>query len=369
MTHKERFHNLFSFQDIDRIPCYFFGSWAETKTRWKKEGFKEITPGETDWYVDAGPQLPGMDPDWEKGMWGIYDLVQTGPVGDIEPCTLWENETRKAIRTSIGEELIICKDGASISHTTKFALEPTRQSWNNFRRFFDTDGRYSENWEQKAAGLNEENRVLPLFGGSLYGLLRNWMGVENISYLMYDDPELLDEMVSHMADHHMRLTEKVLDIVSFDFVYIFEDCCGSSGPLFSPGKYKEIFDKHYKRLIQFYKDKGVPFVLIDSDGLAEALIPCWMGSGFDIFFPVEVGKWGANPADLRKKYGKLRIMGAVDKHLIYGAEEKLRSHLESLRPSVHEGGFLPIPDHRIPPETSFNDMQRYIEIFHEVFNA
>ena len=369
MTHRERFHKLFSLQAIDRIPCYFFGSWAETKARWVKEGFHEIIPGSTDWYSDPGPQLEGMDPDWEKGLWNNHGMLHTGPIGNIEPCTLKEDEERMTLRSSIGEEYIVRKDGSSISHTIKYALEPTRRSWEHFRSFLDHDGRYAPDWESKAAELNKEDRVIPLMGGSLYGLLRNWMGVENISVLMYDDPELLEEMVAHMTDHYIRLTEPVLKKVSFDFIYIFEDCCGSSGPLFSPAMYKKIFNIHYKRLIKHYKENGVPFVLIDSDGLSEALIPCWQDSGFDLFFPIEVGKWGANPTDLRRKYGPLKIFGAVNKNLIHGDESVLRKHLESLRPCVEEGGFLPIPDHRIPPETSYSDMTRYIEIFHDVFNA
>ena len=123
-------------------------------------------------------------------------------------------------------------------------------------------------------------------------------------------------------------------------------------------------------MIQFYKKAGVPLALVDSDGWSEKLIPSWLGSGFDIMFPIEVGKWGANPEDLRKKFGrKLRIFGAIDKNYIYGPEEKLREHLKSLKPNVDEGGFIPIPDHRIPPQVSYQQMLNYIRIFHEVFNG
>jgi uroporphyrinogen-III decarboxylase len=122
-------------------------------------------------------------------------------------------------------------------------------------------------------------------------------------------------------------------------------------------------------MIQFYKDAGVPLALVDSDGWSEKLIPSWLDSGFDIVFPIEVGKWGANPDDLRKKFGrKLRMLGAIDKNYIYGHEERLHEHLLSLKPNVMEGGFIPIPDHRIPPQVSYRQMLRYIEIFHEVFN-
>jgi uroporphyrinogen decarboxylase len=250
-------------------------------------------------------------------------------------------------------------------------LEPTRKSWESFKHYLNpADSRRRPfGWEEKARALNERGAVRTFMGGSLYGWIRGWMGVENISYLMYDDPVLLEEMVEYIADHFMQLMEPVLRIAEFDFVYFFEDCCGASGPLFSPSIYSEIFNRHYKRMIRFYKNSGVPLTLVDSDGQSEALIPSWLGSGFDIMFPIEVGKWGANPEDLRKKFGrKLRIFGAVDKNLIYGSEGKLREHLLSLKPCVDEGGFIPIPDHRVTPQTSYKQMLNYIKIFHEVFD-
>ena len=366
MTQQERFKQIFTFQKVDRIPCYFFGSWNETKQRWKNEGFDNELVME-----DAGPQLPGMDPDWEGGMWNIHGLVKIGCIGDIEPKILEENETRRIIRSSIGEEIVERKDGSSIPHTRIHALEPTRKSWENFKKFLDPSEskRRPIGWEKNAKEFNERDTVKTFMGGSLYAWLREWLGVENISYIMYDEPELFKEMVEYIADHFMQLMEPVLKIAKFDFVYFFEDCCGSSGPLFSPSIYNDVFDKHYCRMIKFYKDAGVPFALIDSDGWSEKLIPSWLGSGFDIMFPIQVGKWGANPDDLRKKYGrKLRIFGAIDKNYIYGPEDKLRKHLQSLKPCVDEGGYIPIPDHRIPPQVSYKQMLRYIEIFHEVFN-
>ena len=369
VSHRQRFNDIFNFKEVDRIPCYFFGSWAETKARWVSEGFRELIPGTTNWNADPGPQLPGMDPDWEIGLWNAYGLVNLDPIGNIEPSVLEENEQRRVLRSSIGEEYMERKDGMSIPHTIKHPLEPTEESWRHFKGFLDINtGRYPVDLEEKAAKLVKEDRVLAFMGGSLYSWLRCWMGVENISCLMYEDPELLEKMVSHIADHFIRLTEPVLKLVTFDFVYFFEDCCGSTGPLISPVIYKQIFDKHYRRLLKYYKEHGIAFSLVDSDGWSELLIPCWRDSGFDIFFPIEVGKWGANPADLRRKFGNIRMLGAIDKRFISGPEEHLRKHLESLRPSVLEGGFIPIPDHRIPPEVSYKQMLRYIAIFHEVFN-
>jgi uroporphyrinogen decarboxylase len=311
-----------------------------------------------------------MDPDWEPGMWNVHGLVRTEALGDIAPGVLREEGERRVVRTSLGEEYVERKDGASIAHTLVYPLEPTRPSWEGFKRFLNPQDprRYPAGWREKAAALARRDAVNAFMGGSLYGWLRGFMGVENLSLLMYDDPDLLEEMVAYLADYFMVLTAPVLEATRFDFVYFFEDCCGASGPLFSPELYRALFDPHYRRMLRFYKDRGVPLALVDSDGWVEPLVPCWLASGFDILFPVEVGKWRAHPEALRRKFGpRLRMFGAVEKQLIYGPEAALRAHLESLRPSVEQGGLLPIPDHRIPPEGSYSHMLRYIRVFNEVF--
>ncbi|GHU66425.1 hypothetical protein FACS1894184_04370 [Clostridia bacterium] len=369
MTHRERFNRVFTFQPVDRVPCYFFGSWAETRVRWGNEGF--------DGYLlpsgDYGPQLPGMDPDWEPGLWNWHGIVNIGPMSD-QPWKILEkrDDGTMIVRSGLGKVEQCRIEGASIPHTLEFPLEPTRESWDKFKRFFEykLDARYNPGWEQIIAKRNEEDIVTPLLGGSFYGWIRDYMGVENLSYIQYDDPLLLEEMIETITEHMILLTKPLLQTLKVDFVYFFEDCCGSSGPLFSPPVYREVFDKYYKRLIRFYKDNGVPLVLVDSDGWSELLMPCWLESGFDIMFPIEVGKWGAHPADLRRKFGdSLRMFGGLDKRLIYGDEATLRAHLESLKPEVMKGGYIPIPDHRIPPETSYEQMLRYIHLYHEIFNG
>ena len=368
MTHRERFQRIYHFLPVDRIPIYYFGTWFETKSRWMVEGCSMIKDPNT--YF--GPQLPGMDPDWEDGMWNAQGLVNVNAIGDMEPCILEDKGDTVVRRSAIGEIMLERKDGGTIPHTLSYGLEPTHASWDRFKSFLDpTDGkRYPPHWRSKAESLNSTDKVTSFMGGSLYGWLRGWMGVENISYLMYDDPALLEEMVAYLSDYFMTLMEPVLKITNFDFVYFFEDCCGSHGPLFSPEKYGEIFGEHYRRMLKFYKNADVPLALIDSDGYTEPLIPCWLNSGFDIIFPIEVGKWGANPKDLRRKFGHgLCMLGGVDKAFLYGPEHFLRDHLTLLKESVVEGGFIPIPDHRIPPQVSLEQMLRYIDIFTEVMNG
>jgi len=368
MNHKERFRAMFNGEPVDRIPVYFFGTWHETKARWKNEGLDTVALINS----DPGPQVPDMDPDWEVGLWDCHGLINSYAIGNISPLVLEETAEYIIQKTSLGDIIKGSKIGSSISYAIEHGLEPTRESWEKYKSYLNPNDpdRYNTDWEQKADELNKKDRVIAFMGGSLYGWLRGFMGIENLSCLMYDDPELLEEMVSYMTDYFMVLFEKLVKKVRFDFVYFFEDCCGADGPLFSPAIYKSIFDKHYQRLINFYKENGVPFALIDSDGKVEKFIPLWLNSGFDIIFPLEVGTWEASPVKLRKQFGsRLKMLGGINKHVITKGEIAIREHLMEVKAVVKEGGFIPIPDHRIPPDCSYKEFLTYIRIYNEIFNS
>ena len=51
---------------------------------------------------------------------------------------------------------------------------------------------------------------LGLYCGSLYGQIRNWLGVQGISYLHADDEELYVEMIDAVGAMSLRVLEEVL---------------------------------------------------------------------------------------------------------------------------------------------------------------
>ena len=363
MTHRQRFAACLDYQPMDRLPAYIFGYWDEALARWQQEG---LPAGQT---VAAAV---GLDQDWEEWMWSLHGLAAPWPRSPEPEQILEETAEWRLVRTSLGAVERRPKLGSSLCQHVSPALEPTRESWNRFRGFLDAAAAAPPpvGWEARADALNRRDRVATFMAGSLYGWPRDWMGVEGISYLMYDDPVLLEEMLDYLSNHYMTIFRPMLERVQFDFAYIFEDCCGKSGPLFSPAMYRRHFDKYYRRLLEFYRGMGIPHMLIDSDGWVDDLAPCWVESGFDILFPIEVGTWGADPRAFRKRFGRdLRLMGGVDKHVIARGEAAIRAHLEPLRPLVAEGGFLPLPDHRIPPEVSLEQLGTYVRVFKEVFNG
>ncbi len=361
ITHGERFRAVMNYRPFDRVPLYYFGTWPETLERWQAEGLssEEAIPAET-----------GLDPDWEAGMWTCHGLIHNFVLTDIAEEVLEETEDYRVVRTPLGAVHQIGKHGSSIPKHLKEALEPTREDWNRFKRYLDPEDprRWWEGWEEKATALNEQDRALAIVGGSLFGFVRDWMGVEAFSTLPYTDPVLYEDILEHMTDFFIGIYGPVVERVSFDFIYFFEDCCFNHGPLISPDIFDRYYKKRYRRLTDFYRSKGADKILLDSDGNVELLIPHWLDAGIDIVFPVEVGTWRADPVELRRKFGRdLRMMGGVDKHIIPRGEAVVRAELERLRPLVEEGGYIPLPDHRIPPECSLEQFRSYVRVFKEVF--
>jgi len=364
---RERFDAIMDYRPFDRVPVWFFGTWKETKERWISEGLARFDIGPR----GAGPQLVGMDRDWEGGMWEVHGLVDNAITPTGRPARVLE-ETDAYVITEQGDGSIVkeSKLGSSIPNTLRYPLEPTRPAWAEFKKRLDADraDRRPAGWQAKAQDLAGRDHATCFLGGSLYSWPRGWLGMQNISMLMYDDPALFEEIVATVADFFMAVNGPVLDACRFEFAYFFEDCCFKNGPMFSPRIYRKHLDRHYRRMVEFYHSKGVRHVLVDSDGKVDALIPCWLESGIDIVFPIEVGTWRADPVALRKEYGRdLRMMGGVNKHVIGLGRSAIRAELERLVPVVEEGGYIPLPDHRIPPSISLDNMREYVDVFREVF--
>ncbi|HAU39160.1 MAG TPA: hypothetical protein DCX07_15775 [Phycisphaerales bacterium] len=179
-----------------------------------------------------------MDPEWEAGLWDAQGLANPFPLTDDKPTVLEETDDYRIVRDPLGGVVKHSKRGSSIPEHLEYPLKPTRQSWDAMRRCLDPHDprRRAPKWRKKAAALKRREHVITFMGASLYGLPRDWMGVEQLSYLAYDDPGLLEEMLEYLSDFYMTLYGPILPEVGYDFVYLFEDCCFNTGPLLSPAR-------------------------------------------------------------------------------------------------------------------------------------
>jgi uroporphyrinogen decarboxylase len=116
------------------------------------------------------------------------------------------------------------------------------------------------------------------------------------------------------------------------------------------------------------KKHGIDIVSLDCDGKIDALIPTWFENGVNTMFPIEVGTWDASIAPWREQYGKgLRGIGGMDKKVFAGDRDDVEREIERLKPLVALGGFIPCPDHRIPPDGKWETIRYYTQRMREVF--
>jgi hypothetical protein len=227
-------------------------------------------------------------------------------------------------------------------------------------------GRYPEMWKDILLP-NWKKREHPLILGrncstaGFYWRAREWMGTENLCYGWYDEPELMHEMMEFIADFTIEVSKPVLLQTDIEYVMISEDMSMKNGPLLSPDQYKTFIFPHMKKLVDFFKKNGVKYVMVDTDGNCEALIPMLLDAGVDGIWPLErVAEM--DPVKIRKKFGKdLRLSGGVDKMEIAKGKEAIEKQLAALVPLIEEGGFIPTIDHLASPDISLENFTYYMK--------
>jgi len=252
---------------------------------------------------------------------------------------------------------------AYIGHPVK-----NRADWRDMKRRYNPDApiRYPFWWDEMVRLWKDRDYPVCLMGNAAFGLysqLRSWVGTENISYMFYDDPALVEEMIEFNTDYLLALVERALRDVQFDYFNFFEDCAGKGGPLFGPELFRKFFMKPYKRIIERLRKAGIRSFWVDCDGDPEVLIPLWMEAGITCFWPLERAS-GMDPVRLRKKFGKeLVLCGGLDKMEIARGPKAIEKELHAkIPPLLEQGGYIPHIDHAISPEISYKDFLYYMDL-------
>jgi uroporphyrinogen decarboxylase len=193
------------------------------------------------------------------------------------------------------------------------------------------------------------------------------MGVEGLAYLCYDDRDLLKEMVATIADLVCWGLDQVLPRAEVDLGWGWEDICFRTGPLVSPDIFREVAVPGYAKIARKLRDHGVELYLVDCDGMIDALVPAWLEGGVNVMFPLEIGAWKADPAALRRRFGReLRIFGGIDKLELEKGRAAIDAEIARRLPLMKEGGYVPLPDHLITPGTPLDDYRYYLDALRRV---
>jgi hypothetical protein len=383
LNNRDRALAVLNCERYDRLPIVHFGFWQETLQKWAAEG--HLAAGDAGAWEDGNhvdrslSARLGFDLNWSRNFGCESDLFPP-----FEPRVIKElpDGSRHVLNKDgaiVLEKVGVVSIQAEVDHLLK-----DRQSWEETYLPRLQFGRERLNGAPVRIGgetvrfdqggreaLERDGHDLPLglWCGSLFGVIRNWMGLVGLSYLTVDDNTLLDEMIETVGDLCYQGVQSVLATgIQFDFGHFWEDICFKSGPLVNPRLFAAKVGPHYRRITDLLQAHGVHIVSLDCDGKIDALVPIWLEHGINTMFPIEVGTWNASIKPWRQQYGReLRGVGGMNKTIFSRDYRAVDAEVERLKPLVELGGYIPCPDHRIAPDAKWENVQYYCERMRKVF--
>lgn len=354
INNHERFMNTMRYQEVDCRPLHLVEPWFDTIMRWHKEGLPEDVKDVHEYLgvKDKALKLIGV-----TGIAGIYPLFEQSILED-------DGETVISI-DGYGRKVKNFKNHTSFPEWLEFLVK----TGDDLRRIMDEhfdvsnlDARYNDAWKANIAkAKNNPDAVIVLDGGCYYWTLRSLAGIENAAYLLYDAPELIDELFERYFTVVMEGFRRIEGLVKIDVVGFGEDIAYKNGPFVSPELFRQLILPRYRKTMELAHKQGIDFTWYDSDGDVRLYIPDYLSVGINGLAPCEVAA-GMDPVVLRRQFGKeLRMIGGFDKRIAACGKEAIDAEFARLRPVIEEGGYIPAIDHSVSADISWDNYRYYLD--------
>ena len=132
--------------------------------------------------------------------------------------------------------------------------------------------------------------------------------------------------------------------------------------------YRQFVMPYQQAATDYCHSQGVDLVWFDSDGNFLSLAPDLLAAGVNIFFPLECAA-GMDPLAVRRQFGRAaRMIGGIDKIEIAKGKEAIRRELErKIPPLLKDGGYIPMIDHSVAADTSFENYSYFMKTLKELY--
>ncbi len=234
-------------------------------------------------------------------------------------------------RDAWGCNWISCPDSLNITHpdTSDIKLEEVTE-WREKVTFPDLDQiDFSPMEEEAKAFTDRDSKMLQYV--SLNGIFERThilMGFENALCQVLLEPEEYGEFLSAIADHKIKLFQKVYEICQPDILVYHDDMAIQTGPYFGLDFYREHLFPQYKRIVDAAREIGYPHVVHHSCGKVDALLPDWISCGFDGWDSVMACN---DLTEIKKNYGeKIVFMPGLDTQQVLGPKDSTRGDIEKM---------------------------------------
>ncbi|HPN84094.1 MAG TPA: uroporphyrinogen decarboxylase family protein [Victivallales bacterium] len=375
MNQRERFLAVARFEKADYVPIFGMpgapgmsgGCMKPIHEKLIAEGMPKHVGG----CVDSGKTID-LD-SWHK-YWGT-----TSPIQKDFNFTSGAEGFRKTSRIENGFEIVESESGEItrqvIDNSNTYSMPEhvrypvrDRESWEFYKtRITPRKVMSKEELEMNCRRFDNRERPLTIHAGSSYGVIRSLMGVEDASMALYDDPELVADIISFHMSYFENYIAPVVRRMKPEMITVWEDIGYNVGLLISPDKFREFCAPFYRKVSELAIASGVAVRLVDSDGHAMELVPLLEEFGFNALGPFEA-KGKNDLMKLRKDHPKFIFFGHLEKEVVNeGNEHLIESEIMSkVPPLLNKGGYFPNGDHGIQPYVTFKGLCKFMSVLHDV---
>lgn len=359
----DRYYRVFTYQSTDRVPDMEFGYWPQTIRRWLREGMPlELTPDEQNemfsWKVD---RFMGFDRHHHGWM-----PLHVGMNPCFEHKVLEKREHSTIVRDASGgiaERFLNDQEESSIPHYIEFPVK-TPDDWKAMKERYRIDDPVRAVKEKDIERVRKEaaeGRMITIQCPGPYGMLREWMGFENLSLAFYEYPEMIHDMIEHMTELTLHQIRQIPADIPIHLSSWWEDMASKNGPFVGPAMFREFLQPQYHLIQKELNKHGRVLGIVDCDGNPHDIVANWMDEGVNIMFPAEVAA-GVDMYAWRKEFGlDLRLKGGIAKTPLVEGGKAIDRELERIKPMLEQGGYIPHLDHLVPPDISYRNYQEYLE--------
>jgi len=377
MNARERFLEVARFGNPDKVPLNVGGARPATLRRWRREGLPEgVSPQEYLGLVKCNLRSVNITSYPSEGFkWAPSDtLLNLGPIPPFKYRVIREDERYRVWVDSLGVTQLGFQDdwrnGWSGFATRTFIDFPvkSRDDFEKIKKRYDPNSRerYPAKWPSLVERLRERDYPVAMTLRGPFWWTRDMMGLEGMLLAFYRDSSLVEDVLEHYLEFHLRVLPRALEEVEVDYVVFNEDMAYKAGPMISPGMFRDYMSPVYSEICRMLRSHGVEVLVVDSDGNAEPLIPELIRAGVNGITPCEVAA-GMDVLELRRKYPRLVLFGGIDKRRLARSRRDIEKEVyRKVPPLVETRGYFPGVDHAVPPDVSFQNFSYFVSLLKKI---
>ena len=294
---------------------------------------------------------------------------ETGFVHGREEEIIEETDEHVIAIDAMGRRVRLCKGAATQALPMEYPVR-NMDDWLKIKpHYLFDESRFGENWQARTEQAAAAGRFITVQIPGGFDEPRQLMGEEQLCYACFEQPELIHDILSAIAETAVRVLDRVSAAVQVDHLFVHEDMAGKTGPLFGPNQVAEFIKPYYRRVWDLLAERGAQLFNQDSDGNMNPVLDAFLDAGINCIHPCEPAA-GMDIVAIRAKYGRrLALIGGIDKHVLRRSKDEIAAELEyKIPPMVASGACVLGLDHLIPNGTPLENYRFYIDKAWEIMS-